>query len=247
MNTTRQNPNPDMAILYHQQRRFHFTQRVQDTKSNLTYIFAFRESRNGMNVYSPATLHCHSSALQPGGNGGEVLSPIIPLLLTSSHLLSVHANLYHQILKKILGLRDYYRTFASFFNLSIKSSTDSTLIPASLTGGSSTLWKLGLIKHQEKGHLSHDIQTLTQHSHTNAWYCDTYPQIGAYISSRWSINDMLHFLPVDSQARSDVHSIVGDWHSGNLLLLGLHDVRKGGISGLVQSQIRGEDSCEKRL
>ena len=29
----------------------------------------------------------------------------------------------------------------------------------------------GMIKHQENGHWSHDIQTVTQYSHSNACYC----------------------------------------------------------------------------
>ena len=33
--------------------------------------------------------------------------------------------------------------------------------------------------HHENRHLSHYIDTLTQFSHTNACYCDPYPQIGA--------------------------------------------------------------------
>ena len=53
------------------------------------------------------------------------------------------------------------------------------------TGHSSSLMR-------KKGHLSHDIQTLTQYSHTNACYCDTYPQINAYIPPVWSRNDVSH-------------------------------------------------------
>ena len=37
----------------------------------------------------------------------------------------------------------------------------------------------GLYKTIEKKDLSHDIQSLTQHAHTNACYCDKYSQIGA--------------------------------------------------------------------
>ena len=32
----------------------------------------------------------------------------------------------------------------------------------------------GLIKHHEKGHVSHYLHTLTQYSQNNACYCDTY-------------------------------------------------------------------------
>ena len=51
------------------------------------------------------------------------------------------------------------------------------------------------IKHQEKWHLSQNIDTLTHYLYTHACVCDIYPQIGAYVSSWWSINDMLHYSP----------------------------------------------------
>ena len=53
---------------------------------------------------------------------------------------------------------------------------------------------LKFIKHQEKGHWSYDIHNLTQYLHTNVCYRDTYPQIGAFLLSRWPINDILHTL-----------------------------------------------------
>ena len=48
-------------------------------------------------------------------------------------------------------------------------------------------------KTPEKEHLSNDIQIWTQYSHANACDCATYRQLGALLSSRSSIKDILHY------------------------------------------------------
>ena len=94
------------------------------------------------------------------------------------------------------GVSSYTR---SRYSLASTSSNRRIGAPSSWSTPIYGLWQHGLIKHQEKWYLSHDIQTLTQYSHTtawnkghlshgiqtstqnthtNAWYCDIYPPIG---------------------------------------------------------------------